>query len=40
MPPYAGWETAAADIQSAVDAATVPGALVMVGDGAYDSVGG
>ena len=39
VPPYAGWETAAADIQSAVDAATVPGALVMVGDGAYDSGG-
>ncbi len=37
--PYQTWETAAADIQSAVDTASVPGAVVMVGDGVYDTGG-
>jgi hypothetical protein len=37
--PYATWETAAGDIQSAVDAATLPGALVVADDGVYDAGG-
>jgi len=37
--PYERWETAAGDIQSAVDAANVPGAMVIVGDGVYDTGG-
>jgi hypothetical protein len=35
--PFATWETAAGDIQSAVDAASLPGAVVMVNDGVYDT---
>jgi hypothetical protein len=35
--PFASWETAAGDIQSAVDAASLPGAVVMVNDGVYDT---
>ena len=30
--PYESWETAAGDIQSAVDTASVPGAVVVVAD--------
>src|ERR1019366_3365442 len=37
--PYATWETAAGDIQSAGDAARLPGAVVIVGDGVYDTGG-
>ena len=39
VPPYETWETAAGDIQSAVDAASLPGAVVIVGDGVYDTGG-
>ncbi len=35
-PPYTSWETAANNIQDAVDVASVTGALVLVGDGIYD----
>ncbi len=39
VPPYSSWETAAGDIQSAVDAATSVGALILVADGVYASGG-
>ena len=39
LPPYTSWETAATNIQNAIDAATVAGALILATNGIYSTGG-
>jgi PKD repeat protein len=36
VPPFSSWETAATNINDAIDASTLPGALISVADGIYN----